>query len=60
MEPSPGRVENNRILGWDDSIAVLEELIAEDIKQKREMERSYLSLCSFQPCVDQGLSAVEH
>src|SRR5262249_9945259 len=30
--------ENNKIQGWDDSIAVLQELIAEVIRQEREME----------------------
>lgn len=29
---------NNQIQGWDDSIAILQELIAEVIKQEREME----------------------
>jgi hypothetical protein len=30
--------ENNKIQGWDESIAVLQELIGEVIKQEREME----------------------
>jgi hypothetical protein len=31
---------NDQIQGWDDSIAILHELIAEVIKQEREMEES--------------------